>query len=147
MQGNLILHSKKHSFPHGYGCISDFLPHLSKNTIFQKSRIWYQCHSCSKNWSQDQLPPCPIWSQWWYKLIRGFGETSTHTNFHKGFKSKTQHYFLVIFCYMAVNLRSEKNYQFEGQNTIFCLDQLLMTFIYQLDFFAPLCKEKGCHFV
>ena len=48
---------------------------------------------------------------------------------------------------MAVNLKSEKNYQFEGQNTFFCLDQLLMTFIYQLDFFAPPCKEKGCHFV
>ena len=41
MQENMIIHSKKHSFPHGYGYISDFWPHLSKNTIFQKVRKWY----------------------------------------------------------------------------------------------------------
>ena len=32
-------------------------------------------------------------------------ETSTHTNFYNCSKSKTQHYFLVISAYMAVNLR------------------------------------------
>ena len=30
--------------------------------------------------------------------------------------------------------------------TTFCLDHLLMTFIYYLDFFAPPCKKKRCHF-
>ena len=40
IQGNMIIHSKKQSFLHGYGYISDFWPHLSKNTIFQKAHKW-----------------------------------------------------------------------------------------------------------